>query len=120
MIYGMRFERLSITADLGTGAFRVRRYVKTLVNRLSELPIADGYIDRVIVGCDVTHLLEGEYDTAADGGFFEELSGQLASAGAVGAVIDGRECPELAAVKVSLMRSEDSRIGSFTIILKEL
>lgn len=116
----MIFEKYEIRADLGTGSFVVNRYVKTMVGRFSELPTADGDHDRVITGFDVTYLLEGEYEKASETEFFDELLRQLERKRIVGAVIDGAECPALAAVKIMLTRSEDTFIGKYTIVLKEL
>lgn len=115
----MEFEKINIRADLGTGEFRVSRFVRSVGNRLSEIPMADGYFDREIAGGEVLLTLEGTFDVQTEGSFFEELLDALAGVSLADAEIAGVTYPLLAAVRAETVLSVDSRLGRYRIVLKE-
>lgn len=116
----MEFEKRNILADLGTGEFKVKKYIRTVGNKLSEVAMANGYFDRTIMGSTLTVVLEGEFDAVNESAFFSDLLEDLSGMGVIGAEIDGETCPNMAALSASVTVTDDSRIGKFRIVLAEL
>ena len=116
----MEFEKRDIYADLGSGEFRVHRLVKSVGNRLSELAMANGYYDREIAGGEMFITLEGSFEAETEGGFFEELLDLINGSGIVDAEIAGEAYSLLVAVRAEVVLSEDSYLGKYKIVLKEI
>lgn len=112
-------DKAPMSADLGTGAFIVESFSEHQETRISELALLGGGFDRRITGCSMVYTLSGRV-LPQDRSFFEALCEAVSGNVIERVSIGTKTLTDLFVPKAELVFPEDSHIGSYTIVLREL